>query len=343
MSREQYQAEEAERNRQKRVETLKEQQRKYEESIQKQFAVVVEEPKVVDSPNTPETSEPTASNTTSAAAAAATPATTATNAASSSSSSSSVHWRNIIGAGNAPKINQEADFPSLAGESKPSEFLSLRELGASIGFSSKSNNKSAWTASSSSQQPQTSTKKQPHTPPKLPTPDTNKVNNKQASSIDTTPTDTSSNAKKSAKKKNKASPNANDEIKSESKPTVVEETSRGVNNLVDPAPPPPGFESFFSKQQQQQPKQPVSGPPPPGFDAPSQTQNKPKKKTIAAAAEFIKPVDYETRNQDLKSQLVVLYDDKAFSQFKAISVDFKNDRLNAQDYLDKCENLLDFR
>lgn len=123
-SREQYEADEVERSRQRRSEAMREQHRRYEESIRQQEqqhqktktnSVLVEETQ-------PEPPPPPVA----AAAAAAPPAVV----------EGPSLWRNVISGGNVPRINKETEFPSL-GDASSSKPLSLAELGASIGATSR--------------------------------------------------------------------------------------------------------------------------------------------------------------------------------------------------------------
>lgn len=107
--------------------------------------------------------------------------------------------------------------------------------------------------------------------------------------------------------------------------------------------PPPGFESFKAS--------PILSGPPPGFASASAPAPAPAPAQAQAQApapipnqpEYIKPIDYETRNQELKLKLMDLFDKKAFNEFMTLSIDFRNSCISAEDYLDRCRSLLDFR
>lgn len=127
-SREQYEADEAERTRQRRLEAMREQHRKYEETLQKQQEKVVKKPD--EEAKKPEPPPPPTPAVAAAAAAAA--------AADVEPPSM---WRNLISGGNVPRINKEAEFPSLGGGGSGAggnsgKLMSLAELGASISSSS---------------------------------------------------------------------------------------------------------------------------------------------------------------------------------------------------------------
>jgi hypothetical protein len=128
-SREQYEAEEAERK--NRMDLIREQHRKYEESLQRQQGE--ETKKAAESASV--TTSASASASSSAATASAAAAVVESNIVEPPVQQQSTHWRNVIGGGNAPKINKEAEFPSLGG-GDASKLMSLAELGATISASS---------------------------------------------------------------------------------------------------------------------------------------------------------------------------------------------------------------
>ena len=127
-SREQYEAEEAERERKNRMDLIREQHRKYEESLQRQQGEETKKAAEKDA-------AASASASSSAATASAAAAVVESNIVEPPAQQQSTHWRNVIGGGNAPKINKEAEFPSLGG-GDASKLMSLAELGATISASS---------------------------------------------------------------------------------------------------------------------------------------------------------------------------------------------------------------
>lgn len=129
-SREQYEAEEAERERKNRMDLIREQHRKYEESLQRQQGE--ETKKAAENASAIAITSASSSAATTASAAAAV---VESNIVEPPVQQQSTHWRNVIGSGNVPKINKDAEFPSLGG-GDASKLMSLAELGATISASS---------------------------------------------------------------------------------------------------------------------------------------------------------------------------------------------------------------
>jgi hypothetical protein len=146
------------------------------------------------------------------------------------------------------------------------------------------------------------------------------------------------NVTKKNKKKNKKQPQKS-ELISESDIGAVASSVNENKAKNETLAPPPGFNPD---------RPPVPGPP--GFDLPKNKEKKiPEKKQNDLAEtsenEYIKPENYETRNQELTSKLFLLfghYNEKEFQKFKSASVEFRqSDQMNAKDYLITCQKLLE--
>ncbi|CAF0903493.1 unnamed protein product [Brachionus calyciflorus] len=226
---------------------------------------------------------------------------------------SSTSWKNVISSGPVPKLNKEAEFPSLAGDqTTKSKLFSLADLGASISTASTPWNKKVTKPEMKIELAKPS-KKQPVPPPEFTEP------------IVQPKPEVSTSQKKSKKKKDKIM--QNEDI--ESKPQIIDSniveqsTSVSNSNFVSP---PPGFTTKTTL-------------PPPGFEK-VQTEEKKENNSIAS---FIKPDNYEQRNLDLKSSLFMLfghYNQDEFEKFKQLSNDFRNGLINADDYMLQCQKLL---
>ena len=124
-------------------------------------------------------------------------------------------------------------------------------------------------------------------------------------------------------KKNKKKQEPKPEIK-ESKPEIKEPIVEKVDTVL----PPPGFSTNPAKAK-------PANEPPPGFSI---------QKEAADAVVFIKPEHYDERNQELTSQLFLLfghYNQKEFERFKANSIEFRLGKINAKEYLCACRALLE--
>ena len=105
-------------------------------------------------------------------------------------------------------------------------------------------------------------------------------------------------------------------------------------------PPPPGFGIDAADVSLNQPilkATPISAPPP-GFEKKQPaTPSEPKQ-------EYIKPEDYGKRNEELGTNLSILFghfNQNEFELFKKTSVEFRRDHLNAKEYLNECQRLLE--
>ncbi len=224
--------------------------------------------------------------------AVATPAVAPTDSATTSQSS---QWRNMIGQGNAPKLNQETEFPSLASGSNSSSaaFPSLADLG----FKSAIQNLTIKTTSK----------------------------------------------KQAAKKENQQ--------KSRKQPLHDLPTPPPPLQPPPPAPvpaqPPPGFSQIVK------PSMPA---PPPGFE--KSTPPAAKTTAIAAAVSvtatksvaavsnngYLKPDNYETRNEALSAKLKTLFgnfDESEYESFRNLSIQFRQNKIDSNSYLARSRALLD--
>ena len=211
-------------------------------------------------------------------------------------------WRNMIGQGNAPKLNKETEFPSLSSEGAgPMSALNFGKPG----FGKPAN---VW-ASKTEQQPKKQHKKdsKKHEPFKI---------EQQASSI--VPVEAYTTTEIKSKKK---SP------KTKAEPEIVTEkpaTAKGSS-------PPPGFQTY-------KPSNVCIGSPPgfskpPGFEAPALNQ-------IEYMKPIHYDTRNQTLTSKLTS-LFGIYNELEFEKFKKISIQFRTDGLTAQDYLNTCQQLLD--
>lgn len=195
-------------------------------------------------------------------------------------------------------------------------------------------------------QPSTSQKtgssKKPHSPPRF-KPEPDEVKEEENTEV--------SNSKKSGKKQKKKTAdnkkvcendttpteqlNSSGEATNQKKPKATNQTETTVTSQA----PPPGFEALRAQSH----TTPLLAGPPPGFAAAESFPSFPAPLPIKASADYIKPFEYETRNQELKSKLTELFDKKAFNEFMSLSIEFRNSQMNAEDYLDRCQSLLDFR
>jgi hypothetical protein len=286
----------------------------------------VEETKKADSVSTDEKFVPNDTNLPNIAA-QATSSTLIDQAEESKKTSVQSHqsgWSTILGAGSTPKINTESEFPSLNPSTQP---MSLSQIGAFIGKSS------AWNKSNVKNSPNTATTQNKEKKVN-PFPDLSETNAKSSLLDANWIKDDEKKAKKHKKKK------AN-----ESKSTTESDEQLKPS---PPVPPPPGFEmktlDNFSDLNIQSSSLQVQ--PPPGFASKKPLDISTTAVTTAQeqlAREYIKPNDYEKRNQELSLQLVELFPPKHFEQFKTLSVSFRKNELDASNYLDKCLDLLDMR
>lgn len=329
MSKAQYVREEEERNRKKHLKNLKEQYQKYEQ----------ENPDLLESIDTQKTSTettvPKVEEEVEGAAAAPT------------------MWRSVIGQGNAPKINREAEFPSLVSETTTKS--------PSFGFLGQQP-KNAWSSKTPAPAPvlqgtskQALSKKQAKRERQkaqkeselaeknkiVVESDINQISNRlnlQAISAATTSPVTSNmqDLKKYLDKTPKLSESDPREVRQKS-------ISPDKNNLeinTENFPPPPGFGNKIN----------VCAPPgfksaPPGFESTIKTLDLNLEPEESNLKEYIKPEDYTKRNQVLTIKLTDLfgiYYEAEFEKFKQLSAQFQKNDLKASDYLSRCQNLLDF-
>ena len=129
ISREQFQKEEDERNRLKNVQRLKEQHKKYEQSLpptsettpQLNSSKITEQLNRLDEASSSNAASVFSSIASSIVNSTSTPSIGANTPSVLSTSSSQPQsqpqssWRNLVGAGNAPKLNVDTEFPSLGG------------------------------------------------------------------------------------------------------------------------------------------------------------------------------------------------------------------------------------
>ncbi len=94
--------------------------------------------------------------------------------------------------------------------------------------------------------------------------------------------------------------------------------------------------------------------PPPGFNPPTSTISKPpgfnnsppQSTTPTSLSSYIKPDDYDKRNQLLSTKLANLfgiYNEEEFTSFKEFSLQFQQSRVTGKEYLAKCTKILDFQ
>jgi hypothetical protein len=347
ISREQFEKEEEERNRQNKLQRLKEQHKQYEQSLAaRELATVsatatttttgsslqADQLKIVEPLNPSSSSSVFSSIATSiinsTTSTANSPSVAAAAASAASTQPQQSLWRNLVGTGNAPKINADAEFPSLGGgEVKASSKM----------FPSKDAKNNAWKINTTKITNETTKKAKPVAFDRseiIPKPEAEfLIKSKLISNEEET-----ENVSKKNKKKNKKQPQKS-ELISETDTGVIASSineNRGKNETLAP---PPGFN----------PDRPLV-PGPPGFDLPKNKEKiiSEKKQNDSAETsenEYIKPENYETRNQELTSKLFLLfghYNEKEFQKFKSASVEFRQrDQMNAKDYLITCQNLLE--
>ena len=331
ISREQFEKEEEERNKQNKLQRLKEQHKQYEQSLApRELAVAATSSLQVEHLRKEEPLDPASSSSvfSSIATSIINSTTSSTNPISSSiapvqgvnTQVQQSSWRNLVGAGNAPKLNAEIEFPSLGGEKKSSSSIF-----------SKNN---AWKTNTSKSINESNKKDKPIMVAKsenTPKPEAEfLIKSKLTSNED----EIESVSKKNKKKNKKQAQKSELILETDFVEAPLLETNKKSQALA----PPPGFN----------PDKPIPGPP--GFDL---SKNKDKgtieKKTNelinSPENEYIKPEDYETRNQELTNKLFLLfghYNEKEFQKFKLASVEFrKNDKMKAKDYLETCQKLLE--
>ena len=210
-------------------------------------------------------------------------------------------WRNMIGQGNAPKLNKETEFPSLKPEGAGP--LSALNFGKP-GFGKPANvcaNKTE-----PKKQQKKDTKK--HEPFRI---------EPQASSI--VPVEAYTTTEIKSKKK---SPKKKEE------PEILAE--KPITTKTEPS-PPPGFQSYKPST--------VSLGSPPGFSKPPGFDTLPPNQ-IEYMKPIHYDTRNQTLTSKLTS-LFGIYNELEFEKFKQISIQFRTDGLTAQDYLNTCRQLLD--
>jgi hypothetical protein len=319
LSREHFEKEEFERSKQSKLQRMKEQHRQLEQSLPQPKSELISQ----STTTTTTTTEPSTHD--------ATPATSLSSIANSILTSSSSNilpttetplsnasqtttaWRNLVGAGAAPKLNAKDEFPSLS-TGGPSNTIRGDTLFSSLSSTIKTDNKTnAWKVggNASSKESQAG------------------LLAGAAAKRDKEPEIVAKKGKNKNKKKNNSNSNSNNAHKKDAQDEIAEFLAESP----PPTPPPPGF------KQTNKPKEIVTCLPP-GFDKTTTT-------TTTTTTEYLKPLNYDQRNQDLTARLFNLfghYNEKEFQQFKTSSIEFRqqsSSSMNARDYLQKCLVLLD--
>ena len=334
ISREQFEKEEEERNRQNKLQRLKEQHKQYEQSLAQReitMAATASSSSQAEQLRKEEPINPSSSSSVfSSIATSIINSTTSTNNPISASiapaqavntQAQQSSWRNLVGAGNAPKLNAEIEFPSLVSETKKSSTI----------FPNKNN---AWQTSNAKPTAEFNKKVKPAFNAKSePKPEAEFLIKSKLNNEDDIETVSKKNKKKNKNKSQTQKPEMN--LESDFVDASLSQTSKKSETLA----PPPGFNT----------DKPIAGPP--GFtDLPKNKDKRPIEKKendsiIPPENEYIKPENYETRNQELTSKLFLLfghYNEKEFQKFKSASIEFrKSDKMKAKDYLETCQKLLE--
>ncbi len=253
-------------------------------------------------------------------------------------------WRSVVGQGNAPKINKEAEFPSLASvfSKKPQGHspISARENLVSKawgGIDTTNKNQKTQPLSSNAAQETISKKQSKKAKQKQQaqsnskTPDVDQVLNissrlnLQETSVASEPQSNASDHQDIKKYLEKPSP-----------PSLTNPTSPTNRQpslfLSDKDFPPPGFAELIDNK-------------PPGFN--SLPQSLPSTHhSSSSISSYVKPEDYDKRNQQLSNKLADLfgiYNKEEFMSFKEFSLQFQQSRVSGKEYLAKCTQVLDFQ
>lgn len=289
-------------------------------------------------------------------------------------------WRNLIGQGNAPRINKEAEFPSLVSGPSSSPFGVQSKKAPISAWSNKTPHAAPELIAGAIKQPlskkqakkeklklqqelEMKEKNKVVCEPEASANQSNRQTNLRAISAATT-VPVSSNFQDLKKYLDRSPPKSpvisqhqlsqlalSDAVtpKGPSKLTKTSLNDNPLDNLEDF--PPPGFNNNSSRGAS---SQTVSAACPPGF---SGTKAAPPgfEPTIAqrnslsppaAPNTYIKPEDYAGRNQTLSKKLTNLfgiYNESEYEKFKQTSVEFQLNKLSASEYLNKCQALLDFQ
>ena len=106
--------------------------------------------------------------------------------------------------------------------------------------------------------------------------------------------------------------------------TVLSESSHESSQIVTNKNPPPGFnQPAIAKVRPPSP----SPPPPPQPPAP------------IPSMDYVKPQNYDKRNNDLTLEVISLLDGSQYNLFKSLSIDYHAKKLSAKVYLERCKGL----
>ena len=252
-------------------------------------------------------------------------------------------WRDLISSGPVPKMNLDAEFPSLSNEKK---FSSLASLGESIASSS------AWAVKKPKEKTKQTeenkkatkvTKVQQQQNPKLTEIDNNLVDLKQYL-LKPEPRNTSGETFEVINKKIEDEDEKNKKEKKVKNKKNKSEIKNEINEMLSDFKTSENFAQPLQQQKISAPpgfsideiiKQPVipNKNPPPGFS--QAISALPKVETF----NYTKPKNYDKRNNDLTLEVISLLDGAQFNIFKTLSADYHTEKLNAKVYLERCKGL----
>lgn len=289
-------------------------------------------------------------------------------------------WRNLIGQGNAPRINKEAEFPSLVSGASNSPFGVQSKKAPISAWSSKTPHATPELIAGATKQPlskkqakkeklklqqelEMKEKNKVVCEPEASANQSNRQSNLRAISAATT-VPVSSNFQDLKKYLDRSPPKSpynyqhqlsqpalSDAVtpKGPSKLTKASLSDNPLDNLEDF--PPPGFNNNSRRGTSSQTVSAACPPgfggtkaAPPGFESTEAQRNSPS--PPATPNPYIKPDDYASRNQTLSKKLTNLfgiYNESEYEKFKQTSVEFQLNKLSASEYLNKCQTLLDFQ